>query len=74
MFSESLEYNKFFITRILCFGMNKGDMTLLSQLVKTLEETEVKLEEAYGKKDSGGFNEAKKSMLKIQQQISKMLK
>ena len=54
--------------------MEKEDIAILSQLVKTLEDTESKLEEAYAKKDSESFNTSKKFMLGIQAQISKVLK
>ena len=54
--------------------MKKDDIAILSQLIKTLEETESKLEEAYNKKDSEGFNKSKKFMLGIQNQISNVLK
>ncbi len=54
--------------------MKKEDIPILSQLVKTLEEMQLKLEEAYDKKDPDSFNNSKKLMLKIQKQISKMLK
>ncbi len=54
--------------------MKKEDIPLLSQLVKTLEEAELKLEEAYNKKDSEKFNNSKKFMLGIQKQISGILK
>ena len=54
--------------------MKKEDIPVLSQLVKTLEEIELKLEEAYDKKDSDSFNNLKKLMLKIQKQISRVLK
>jgi len=54
--------------------MKKESIPILSQLVRTLEEAELKLEEAYNKKDSDKFNSSKKFMLGIQKQISKMLK
>ena len=54
--------------------MKKEDLAIFSQLVKTLEEMELKLEEAYNKKDSEGFNNSKRLMLKIQKQISMALK
>lgn len=54
--------------------MKKEDIPVLSQLVKTLEEIESKLEEAYDKKDPDKFNNSKKFMLKIQKQISQILK
>jgi hypothetical protein len=54
--------------------MKKSDIPVLRQLVKTLEQTESKLEEDYNKKDSESFINSKKMMLKIQKQISNMLK
>ena len=54
--------------------MKKSDIPVLSQLVKTLEEMELKLEEAYNKKNVDNFNNSKKLMLKIQKQISEILK
>ena len=54
--------------------MEKEDIAVLSQLIKTLEDTELKLEEAYSKKNSESFNKSKKFMLGIQAQISKVLK
>ncbi len=54
--------------------MKESDIPALSQLIKTLEQTEPKLEESYNKKDADGFNKAKKLMIKIQGQISKMIK
>ena len=54
--------------------MKKSDIPILRQLVKTLEQTESKLEEDYNKKDSESFINSKKMMLKIQKQISNMLK
>ena len=54
--------------------MKKEDIQILNQLVKTLEEIELKLEEAYKKKDSERFNNSKRLMIKIQKQISGILK
>jgi len=54
--------------------MKKGDIPTLNQLVKTLKQLESKLEEDYKKNDSENFNNSKKMMLKIQTQISKILK
>ncbi len=54
--------------------MKKGDISVLNQLVMTLEQTENKLEEDYEKKNSEGFIESKKMMIQIQKQISRMLK
>ena len=54
--------------------MKEGDIPALSQLIKTLEETEAKLEKSYGEKDAESFNSVKKLMIKVQNQISKMIK
>ena len=54
--------------------MKDGDIPALSQLIKTLEQTEPELEKSYAKKDAESFNNAKKLMIKIQKQISKMIK
>lgn len=49
--------------------MEKGDISFLKQLVKSLEEAEEKLKKAYDKKDREEFNSVKSFMLKIQRQI-----
>ena len=54
--------------------MEKEDAPFLLQLVKSLEDSELKLERAYKTKDSVKFNEVKKLMLQIQKQISEMEK
>lgn len=54
--------------------MKKGDIPILNQFVKTLYEAELKLEETYNKKNPEKFNDSKKLMLKIQKQISKIIK
>jgi len=54
--------------------MKKGDIPLLNQLVKTLYEAELKLREAYNKKNPEKFNDSKKLILKIQKQISEIIK
>ena len=53
--------------------MEKEHVPILSQLVRTLNEIELKLEEAYYYGDADSFNILKKFMLKIQKQISQML-
>jgi hypothetical protein len=53
--------------------MKKSDMTVLKQLVNTLEETGDKLEDSYEKKDLVSFNGAKKSMLQIKRKIEGLL-
>lgn len=54
--------------------MKDGDIPALRQLIKTLEQSETKLEQGYNAKDAAGFNSAKKLMIKIQNQISKILR
>ncbi len=55
-------------------NFSKEEIPFLTQLVKSLEEAELKLEEAYEKKDYEKFNKSKKFMLEIQKQISEMIK
>jgi hypothetical protein len=52
---------------------NQEDVTFLNHLIKTLEEAELKLEEAYDKKDYENFNRTKKMMLQIQKKISEIV-
>jgi hypothetical protein len=54
--------------------MKKEDIPFLNQLVKSLEEAESKLEKTYEKKNYEEFNKSKKFMLKIQRQISEVIK
>jgi hypothetical protein len=54
--------------------MKKGDISFLSQLIKSLEDAESKLKKAYEKKDSDDFNEVKSFMLRVQRQIAGILK
>ena len=53
--------------------MNKGNILFLNQLVKTLEEAELKLEETYNKKDYENFNNVKKLVIQIQNKMSEVL-
>ena len=53
--------------------MQKGDISFLKQLIKSLEDAEPKLKKAYEKKDSEEFNEVKSFMLKIQKQIEEVI-
>lgn len=50
------------------------DISLLRQLVNSLEESEEKLEEAYKNQDAENFNKAKKFILKIQNKIDEIIK
>ena len=57
----------------------KGELSnekvlFLSQLVKALEESELKLEEYYNKKDYENFNIAKNFMLTVLNKISRVIK
>ena len=54
--------------------MQKGDISFLSQLIKSLEDAEPKLKKAYEEKDSDDFNEVKSFMLRVQRQIEGILK
>ena len=54
--------------------MKRGDIQFLNQLVKSLEDAELKLERAYNRKDYHQFNETKRFMLQISKQISENLK
>ncbi|MCK4552641.1 hypothetical protein KAT80_00360 [Candidatus Pacearchaeota archaeon] len=53
--------------------IKKEDIMFLNQLVKTLEKAELKLEEAYDKKDYEIFNNMKKLIMQIQKKISELL-
>lgn len=54
--------------------IKKEDIPFLNQLVKSLEEALSKLEKSYEKKNYEEFNKSKKFMLKIQKQISEVIK
>lgn len=52
----------------------RENIVFLDQLVKSLEEAELSLEEAYDKKDYENFNKSKKFIFQIQKKISEILK
>lgn len=54
--------------------MKKEEILFLNQLIKSLEKAEGNLEEAYEKKDYDKFNQSKKMMLRIQKEISNIIK
>jgi exonuclease VII small subunit len=54
--------------------MNKEVIPFLTQLVKALEESELKLEEAYQEGNSEKISQCKKFILEIQTKISETLK
>jgi len=53
--------------------IKKEDVSFLSQLIKSLEEAGIKLEESYNSKDYDSFNKSKRLMLQIQKQISERI-
>jgi hypothetical protein len=54
--------------------MKKEDNLFLNQLIESLEEAGQKLERAYEKKDFENFNKSKKLILKLQKEISEIIK
>jgi len=53
---------------------SKEDVFFINQLVKSLEESELKLEEYYNKKDYENFNNLKKLMISVSNKISEVIK
>ncbi len=53
--------------------MKKEEVLFLSQLIKSVEEAVEKLEKSYKKKDYKNFNNSKKTIIGIQQEISNAL-
>jgi hypothetical protein len=54
--------------------IKEEDSIVLSQLARTLSETESRLEIAYNTKDYDSFNELKKVILRIQKKILEAVK
>ena len=54
--------------------IKESEILLLSQLARILEETQVRMEEAYKKEDYKNFEKAKKEILQIQRKISEAVK
>ena len=50
--------------------MNRGDSTLLSQLLRTMEDVLTKLEEAKAKRDIELFERAKKEIVLLTERIN----
>jgi len=50
------------------------DISFLNQLVDTLEEARLKLEEAYKKRDYENFDKSKKFIIQLQKKISEVIK
>lgn len=53
---------------------SREEVFFLNQLVKSLEESELKLEEYYNKKDYENFNNLKKLMISVSTKISEVIK
>ena len=53
--------------------MNKEDVTLLIQLLHTMKEIILKMEEYYKKKDIEKFNSTKKEVLELQQRVAELI-
>jgi uncharacterized ferredoxin-like protein len=54
--------------------MKKEESLFLNQLVNSLEEASEKLKKYYERRDSENFNKSKKIILKIQKEISDIIK
>ncbi len=54
--------------------LDVGDISNLRQLVESLEEVGLKLEEAYKKKKYRDFDKSKRLILQIQKKISEVIK
>ena len=54
--------------------MKREDISFLNQLVRSIEDAELKLERAYKNKDSIEFNDLKRFILHIQKQMQEVLK
>lgn len=54
--------------------IRKEDISMLNQLVESLEEAGLKLEEAYKNKDYRNFDNSKKIILQVQKRISEIVK
>ncbi|MCL5018560.1 MAG: hypothetical protein M1416_02210 [Candidatus Pacearchaeota archaeon] len=54
--------------------MKTEEIQFLSQLVSSLEDAEKNLARSYEKRDYEKFNQAKKIMLRIQKEISEIIK
>jgi hypothetical protein len=52
--------------------MRKEEIGYLLQIVKTMQEVEPKLEQAYNKKDTETFNKIKKLMIQAQRKVKEV--
>ncbi len=55
-------------------ALTKEEISFLNHLIKSLEESGLKIEEYYKKRDYEKFNNIKKFMLEIQKKISEIIK
>ena len=53
--------------------MKKEDIPILNQLVRSLEEADIKLEEAHKNNDANSFARAKKLMVQVQTKIDELV-
>jgi len=53
--------------------IKKEEIVFLNQLINTLGEAELKLEEAYDEENYENFNNVKKLIMQIQKKISKIV-
>ena len=53
--------------------VKEDDISFLGQLIDTLHETSKRIAESYEKKDYTEFNQLKKLMLRVQENIDKIL-
>jgi len=53
--------------------IKKGDISVLNQLIKEIENSYEKMKEAYEKKDSKTFNSMKKNIIQAQRRISQIV-
>ena len=54
--------------------MKTEEIQFLNQLVSSLEDAEKNLADSYEKRDAERFNQSKKIMLRIQKEISEIIK
>ncbi len=55
-------------------ALTKEEISFLNHLIKSLEESGLKIEEYYKKRDYEKFNNMKKFMLEMQKKISEIVK
>ncbi len=53
--------------------IDKTQIQILSQIVETMEKIAQKMEEAFNKGDKKKYEQAKKEILKFQEQVSEVL-